>query len=51
VYAIDVAMTTGDGKPREIGARTTVYKRMVDKKYGLKVWILDFIIHLNVQML
>jgi hypothetical protein len=37
VYAIDVAMTTGEGKPREMGTRTTVYKRMVDRKYGLKV--------------
>jgi curved DNA binding protein len=37
VYAIDVAMTSGDGKPREQGARTTVLKRLVDMKYGLKV--------------
>lgn len=37
VYAIDVCMTTGDGKPKEQGSRTTVYKRLVDMKYGLKV--------------
>mmetsp|Transcript_6073 Transcript_6073/g.6215 ORF Transcript_6073/g.6215 Transcript_6073/m.6215 type:complete len:413 (+) Transcript_6073:131-1369(+) len=37
VYAIDVAMTSGDGKPKEQGARTTVLKRLVDMKYGLKV--------------
>ena len=37
VYAIDVAMTSGDGKPREQGSRTTVLKRLVDMKYGLKV--------------
>ena len=37
VYAIDVAMTSGDGKPRAQGKRTTVFKRLVDMKYGLKV--------------
>lgn len=37
VYAIDVAMTTGEGKPRDLGKRTTVYKRVVDQRYGLKV--------------
>ena len=37
MYAIDVAMTSGDGKPREQGSRTTVLKRLVDMKYGLKV--------------
>lgn len=37
VYAIDVAMTSGDGKPKEHASRTTVLKRLVDMKYGLKV--------------
>lgn len=38
VYAIDVAMTTGEGKPRDLGQnRTTIYKRVVDQKYSLKV--------------
>lgn len=37
VYAIDVAMTTGEGKPREQNARTTVFKRNVDKTYHLKM--------------
>ena len=38
VYAVDVAMSTGEGKPRELGQqRTTVYKRVVDQKYSLKV--------------
>eukprot|EP00349_Pseudokeronopsis_sp_Brazil_P008842 CAMPEP_0202971776 /NCGR_PEP_ID=MMETSP1396-20130829/30741_1 /ASSEMBLY_ACC=CAM_ASM_000872 /TAXON_ID= /ORGANISM="Pseudokeronopsis sp., Strain Brazil" /LENGTH=455 /DNA_ID=CAMNT_0049701527 /DNA_START=21 /DNA_END=1388 /DNA_ORIENTATION=+ len=36
VYAIDIAMSTGEGKPRETGARTTVYKRAVEKKYSLR---------------
>ena len=37
VYAVDVAMSTGDGKPREGDARTTVYKRRVDKTYNLRI--------------
>ena len=28
------------GKPKEQGSRTTVYKRLVDMKYGLKVMLL-----------
>lgn len=37
VYSIDVAMSTGDGKPRETETRTTVFKRAVDKNYRLKM--------------
>lgn len=29
VYCIDVAMSSGDGKPREAQTRTTIYKRAV----------------------
>lgn len=29
-------MSTGEGKPRELGSRTTVYKRAVERKYALK---------------
>jgi curved DNA binding protein len=36
VYAIDIAMSSGDGKPKEKGDRTTVHKRQVEKKYRLK---------------
>jgi len=36
VYAIDIVMSTGDGKPREIDERTTVYKRSMDTVYKLK---------------
>ena len=36
MFAIDIAMSTGDGKPRDLGIRTTVYKRAVDQKYALK---------------
>jgi curved DNA binding protein len=36
VYAIDIAVSSGDGKPRESGHRTTVFKRAVERKYALK---------------
>ncbi len=37
VYAVDVAMTTGEGKPREMDTRTTVFNRNVEKTYNLKM--------------
>lgn len=37
VYAVDVAMSTGDGKARPGEFRTTVFKRNVEKQYLLKV--------------
>lgn len=37
VYAIDVAMSTGDGNARPGALRTTIFKRNVDKQYSLKV--------------
>jgi len=38
VYAIDIVMSTGDGKPKESGAaRTTIYKRAIDQNYNLKL--------------
>jgi len=37
VYAIDVAFSSGEGKPRESETRTTVFKRAVDKSYRLKM--------------
>ena len=37
VYAVDVAMSTGDGKVRPGEMRTTVFKRNVEKQYHLKV--------------
>jgi len=36
VYAIDIVMSTGDGKPKEMDERTTVYKRSLDAVYKLK---------------
>ncbi len=38
VYAVDVAMSTGEGKPRPSGTlRTTVFKRNVEATYKLKM--------------
>merc|ERR1740123_172925 len=37
VYSIDIVMSTGDGKPKEMQSRTTVFKRSVDKNYMLKM--------------
>lgn len=36
VYAVDICMSTGEGKPRVGESRTTVYKRVVDATYRLK---------------
>jgi curved DNA binding protein len=36
VYAVDVAMSTGDGKARPGEMRTTIFKRNVEKQYMLK---------------
>lgn len=38
VYAVDIVMSTGDGKPKLLDEKqTTVYKRAVDKNYHLKM--------------
>lgn len=38
VYAVDVAMSTGEGRPRPSGTlRTTVFKRNVEANYRLKM--------------
>lgn len=37
VYAVDVAMSTGEGKPRPGVLRTTVFKRNVEANYKLKM--------------
>jgi curved DNA binding protein len=37
VYAVDVAMSSGDGNARPGDMRTTVFKRNVDQQYSLKV--------------
>uniref|UniRef100_A0A8C4EWW4 Proliferation-associated 2G4, a n=1 Tax=Dicentrarchus labrax TaxID=13489 RepID=A0A8C4EWW4_DICLA len=37
VYAVDVLISTGEGKARDGGLRTTIYKRDPSKQYGLKM--------------
>ncbi|KAA0713361.1 Proliferation-associated protein 2G4 IRES-specific cellular trans-acting factor 45 kDa [Triplophysa tibetana] len=37
VYAVDVLISTGEGKARDGGQRTTIYKRDPNKQYGLKM--------------
>lgn len=37
MWAIDVVMSTGEGKPKEQEARTTIFKRTVDQQYLLKM--------------
>jgi len=37
VYAVDIALSTGEGKPKESELRTTVFKRAVEKNYRLKM--------------
>lgn len=37
VFAIDVVMSTGEGKPKASEDRTTVFKRNIEEKYSLKM--------------
>ncbi|KAG8585760.1 hypothetical protein GDO81_005141, partial [Engystomops pustulosus] len=37
VYAVDVLISTGEGKAKDAGQRTTIYKRDPTKQYGLKM--------------
>ncbi|XP_073808744.1 proliferation-associated protein 2G4a isoform X1 [Danio rerio] len=37
VYAVDVLISSGEGKARDGGQRTTIYKRDPSKQYGLKM--------------
>ncbi|KAM4796023.1 proliferation-associated protein 2G4 [Rhinophrynus dorsalis] len=37
VYAVDVLVSTGEGKAKDAGQRTTIYKRDPTKQYGLKM--------------
>ncbi len=37
VYALDIVMSTGEGKPKEGENRVTVFKRALDQNYSLKM--------------
>lgn len=44
VYAIDIAMSTSDGKAKPGGMRTTVFKRNVEANYRLKMKASRFVL-------
>ncbi|XP_021753871.1 ERBB-3 BINDING PROTEIN 1-like [Chenopodium quinoa] len=45
VYSVDIAASTGEGKPRMLDEKqTTIYKRAVDKNYHLKMKASRFIL-------
>lgn len=45
VYVIDIVMSTGDGKPKEVSSdRTTVYMRARDTTYALKMKASRFVL-------
>ena len=37
VFGFDIVMSTGKGKPKQSGKRTTVFKRDLEEKYSLKM--------------
>jgi len=37
VFGLDIIFSTGDGKPKETELRTTVYKRVIEKSYNLRL--------------
>jgi len=43
VFAVDIVMSSGEGKPKETESRTTVYKRALDQNYLLKMKASRFI--------
>ncbi|CEP00687.1 unnamed protein product (mitochondrion) [Plasmodiophora brassicae] len=43
VWAIDIQMSTGDGKPKELDKATTVFRRMPDVSYRLKMQASRFV--------
>jgi len=37
VFAVDIVMSSGEGKPKQLDHRTTVFKRDLEQKYSLKM--------------
>lgn len=37
IFALDVFVSSGEGKPKESDVRCTVYKRSLDRSYNLKI--------------
>jgi len=44
VFVIDIVMTTGEGKPKEVSERTTVYMRAPNTTYALKMKASRFVL-------
>jgi curved DNA binding protein len=44
VWALDIVMSTGDGKPKQVSDRTTVFKRSNDVRYQLKLKASNYVI-------
>jgi len=45
VYNLDIVMSTGEGKVKEMAAKETVYKRQVDVEYQLKLKTSRLVFH------
>lgn len=45
VYAVDIAMSSGEGKPREGLARTTVYKKVLEVQYTCRMGASQKLMH------
>jgi len=37
IFSVDIVMSTGEGKAKDLETRTTIYKRAVDQTYNLKM--------------
>lgn len=37
MFALDVFVSSGEGKPKEMDTRCTIYKRALDRTYNLKI--------------
>jgi len=37
IYSIDIVVSTGEGKPKELETKTTIFKRAVERNYLLKM--------------
>lgn len=37
VYCCDIVVSSGEGKPKELDTKTTIFKRAVDQNYLLKM--------------
>lgn len=45
VYSVDIVFSSGEGKPREMDARTTIYKLAPESTYQVKMKASKFVIN------